>query len=80
MIEQFVAFSALGLQYYSVRFVNLGEGVKNVMKLSTEEIRSVIELQNDYGLNVSSIGSPIGKIKLLDVDDGSKDVYIPFEK
>ena len=80
MIEQFVAFSALGLQYYSVRFVNLGDGVKNVMKLSTEEIRSVIELQNDYGLNVSSIGSPIGKIKLLDVDDGSNDVYIPFEK
>ncbi|MBR4752995.1 MAG: sugar phosphate isomerase/epimerase [Thermoguttaceae bacterium] len=79
MVEQFATFAALGLQYYSVRFVNLGDGVKNVMKLTTEEIRSVLEIQNDYGLNVSSIGSPIGKIKLLDVDDGSKDAYIPFE-
>lgn len=80
MIEQFATFAALGLQYYSVRFVNLGDGVKNVMKLSTEEIRKVVELQSSYGLNVSSIGSPIGKIKLLDIEDGSNDVFIPFDE
>ena len=80
LVEQFATFAALGLQYYSVRFVNLGDGVKNVMKLSTDEIRRVVQVQNDYGLNVSSIGSPIGKIKLCDVDDGLKDVYVPFDE
>ncbi|MGI6401287.1 MAG: sugar phosphate isomerase/epimerase family protein [Thermoguttaceae bacterium] len=80
MVEQFVTFAALGLQYYSIRFVNLGNGVKNVMKLTTDEVREVLKIQNDYGLNVSSIGSPIGKIKLLDVDDGLKDPYIPFDE
>lgn len=80
MIEQFATFAALGLQYYSIRFINLGNGVKNVMKLSTDEIQTVRELQNDYGLNVSSIGSPIGKIKLQDIDDGSNNIFIPFNK
>ncbi|MDO5309525.1 MAG: TIM barrel protein [Planctomycetia bacterium] len=80
MVEQFATFAALGLQYYSIRFVNLGDGVKNVMTLSAEEIHRVLDYQNQYGLNVSSIGSPIGKIKLLDVEDGSKDRYVPFEE
>ncbi len=62
LIEQFSIFAALGLQYYSIRFVNLGDGVKNVKKLSSDELRAVLEMQNDYGLNVSSIGSPRGKI------------------
>ncbi|MDO5565049.1 MAG: TIM barrel protein [Planctomycetia bacterium] len=79
MIEQFSAFAAMGLQYYSIRFVNLGDGVKNVMKLSTDEIQQVRELQDNFGINVSSIGSPIGKIKLEDVEDGTKNVYIPFK-
>ena len=33
-VEQFAAFAALGLQYYSIRFIDLGEGVKNVMQLT----------------------------------------------
>jgi len=78
--QQFSAFSALGLQYYSLRFIDVGEGVKNVMNLSLSEIRKVRRLQDEYGLNVSSIGSPIGKVKLLDVDDGTKNKYIPFKR
>ncbi len=78
--EQFVAFAALGLQYYSIRFIDAGQGVKNVMKLSLAEIQKIRQLQNEYGLNVSSIGSPIGKVKLVDVEDGTKNAYIPFEK
>ena len=80
LIEQFSVFAALGLQYYSIRFVNLGDGVKNVMKLSNRELHKVREIQNDFGLNVSSIGSPIGKVKLLDIEDGTKNAYVPFEK
>ena len=79
-VEQFVAFAALGLQYYSIRFIDAGQGIKNVMKLTVAEIQKIRQLQNEYGLNVSSIGSPIGKIKLVDVEDGSKNAYVPFEK
>jgi len=77
-VEQFAVFAALGLQYYSIRFINLGDGVKNVMKLTKSDIQKIRQLQNEYGLNVSSIGSPLGKIKLEDVDDGTSNIYVPF--
>lgn len=78
--EQFAAFAALGLQFYTLRFIDAGNGVKNVMQLNKSEITKIRHLENDYGLNVSSIGSPIGKVKLLDVDDKSKNKYVPFKK
>ncbi|MEN6450569.1 MAG: TIM barrel protein, partial [Thermoguttaceae bacterium] len=79
-VQQFAAFAALGLQYYSLRFIDVGAGVKNVMKLTLAEIQKIRHLQDEYGLNVSSIGSPLGKVKLVDVDDGTKNVYVPFKK
>ncbi len=79
-IEQFAAFAAVGLQYYSIRFIDVGGGVKNVMKLTKSEITKIRHLEDEYGLNVASIGSPIGKVKLLDVDDGTKNAYVPFKK
>jgi sugar phosphate isomerase/epimerase len=79
-LEQFVAFAALGLQYYTIRFIDAGHGIKNVMKLTLPEIQKIRQLQNEYALNVSSIGSPIGKVKLSDVEDGTKNVYVPFKK
>jgi len=79
-VQQFAAFAALGLQYYSLRFIDVGTGVKNVMKLTRAEIQKLRHLQDEYELNVSSIGSPIGKVKLCDVDDGTKNVYMPFKK
>jgi sugar phosphate isomerase/epimerase len=78
--QQFAAFAALGLQYYSLRFIDAGEGVKNVMKLSRAEIQRVRHLEDAYELNVATLGSPIGKVKLLDVEDGTKNPYIPFKK
>ena len=78
-VEQFAVFAALGLQYYCLRFINLGEGVKNVMKLTRADIQKIRQLQDEYGLNVSSIGSPIGKVKLEDVDDGTANIFVPFE-
>ncbi len=78
--QQFAAFAALGLQYYTIRFIDAGQGVKNVMQLTKTEIAKVRHLEDEYGLNVSSIGSPIGKVKLLDVDDGSKNRFVPFKK
>ncbi|HZZ73213.1 MAG TPA: TIM barrel protein [Pirellulales bacterium] len=78
--QQFAAFAALGLQYYTLRFIDAGDGIKNVMKLTTSEITRLRHLQDEYGLNVSSLGSPLGKVKLLDQEDGTKNEFVPFKK
>ena len=78
--QQFCAFAALGLQYYSLRFIDVGHGIKNVMQLTKSEISKIRHLQDEYALNVSSIGSPIGKVKLQDVDDGTKNRFVPFAR
>ncbi|MBB3208767.1 sugar phosphate isomerase/epimerase [Rhodopirellula rubra] len=77
--EQFAALAAIGLQYYSIRFVDVGNGIKNVMVLDDAEISLLQQMHADYGLKVSSIGSPIGKVKLKDVDDGTANKFVPFE-
>jgi hypothetical protein len=79
-VQQFAALAAMGLQYYTIRFIDVGNGVKNVMQLLKQEIAHIRHLEDEYGLNVSSLGSPIGKVKLLDVDDGTKNRYVPFKK
>ncbi|REK15884.1 MAG: sugar phosphate isomerase/epimerase [Planctomycetota bacterium] len=79
-VQQFAAFAAIGLQYYSLRFIDAGNGIKNVMQLSKKEIQAIRHLEDEYGLNVASIGSPIGKVKLKDVDDGTKNRFVPFKK
>jgi sugar phosphate isomerase/epimerase len=79
-VEQFSAMSAAGLQYYSLRFIDVGSGVKNVMKLTKSEITKVRHLEDEYGMNVASIGSPLGKVKLRDVDDGTSNPFIPFDR
>lgn len=79
-VEQFAAFAALGLEYYSLRFVDVGNGIKNVMQLTKSEITKLRHLEGEYGMNVASIGSPIGKVKLLDKKDGTKNRFVPFKK
>lgn len=80
VIEQFAVLAALGLEYYSPRFLNVSGEVKNIMKLDKSELKTVRRLQEEYGLSVTSIGSPIGKVKLLDVDDGTHNRFVPFDK
>jgi sugar phosphate isomerase/epimerase len=50
------------------------------MKLDKSELKTVKTMQEDYGLKVTSIGSPIGKVKLLDRDDGTHNRFVPFAK
>ena len=78
--QQFAALAAIGLQYYSLRFIDAGQGIKNVMQLTKGEITKIRHLEDEYGLNVATLGSPIGKVKLLDQDDGTKNRYVPFKK
>lgn len=79
-IQQYAALAAAGLQYYSIRFIDVGNGIKNAMTLTKAELKKVVKLQQEYGLQVASMGSPIGKVKLLDVEDGTKNQYIPFKQ
>lgn len=79
-IEQFAVLSALGLQYYSIRTIDVGKGVKNVMRLTKWELSKIRNFADEYGMNVASLASPIGKVKFCDVRDGTKNVYIPFKK
>jgi sugar phosphate isomerase/epimerase len=78
--EQFAALSALGLEYFSLRFVDVGQGIKNVMDLSKAEITKLRHMEGEYGFNVASIGSPIGKVKLRNVEDGTANRFVPFKK
>src|SRR3954470_19377845 len=77
-VEQLAVLSALGLSYYSVRFVDLGAGVKNVMKLDDDEISRLVALHHQYDMRVATLGSPIGKVKLVEASDGTNNVYRPF--
>ena len=79
-VEQFAALSAIGLQYYSLRFVDVGGGVKNVMDLTKSEITKLRHQEDEFNMNVVSIGSPIGKVKLVDKEDGTKNRFVPFKK
>ena len=64
-VQQYSAFAALGLKYYSIRFIDAGQGIKNVMLLSDSEIEHLVKMQSDYGLRVSSIGSRISAANSL---------------
>lgn len=81
-VEQMASLAALGLKYYSPRFVDVtGAGeVKHVVELSDDELSQLGEIHSEYGMSVASIGSRIGKIKLLDQEDGSHNKFVPFDE
>ena len=58
--EQCKALNSFGISYMEMRGVN----GKNVSTLTKAEILEVKRTLLDYGIKVSSIGSPLGKIKL----------------
>jgi len=81
-IEQMTALAAVGIRWYSPRFIDVtGEGrVEHVTELSDEKLLQLSGLHAEYGVSVTSIGSRLGKVKLLDVDDGSHNKFVPFEQ
>jgi L-ribulose-5-phosphate 3-epimerase UlaE len=82
VLEQFSALAAIGLRYYSPRFMDVdGSGtVKHVVDLNKKELKKLGKLHAEFGMSVTSIGARIGKVKLLDIDDGSHNAFIPFQK
>lgn len=77
-VEQLSVIAAMGLSYYSPRFVDVsGAGkVKHVTELDGSELSRLKELHGQYGVKVASIGSRLGKVKLQDVDDGSHNKFV----
>ncbi|MCM3038386.1 sugar phosphate isomerase/epimerase [Paenibacillus motobuensis] len=61
-VTQLQGLSSLNIRFIEIRGVN----GKNISTLSPPEIREVQNRLEDYGIRVSSIGSPIGKITLQD--------------
>jgi len=81
-LEQLSVMAAVGLRYYSPRFIDVtGSGeVKHVVELDDAELARLNELHEEFGMSVTGIGARIGKIKLLDIDDGSHNVFVPFDE
>lgn len=81
-IEQMVALAACGLNYYSPRFIDVhakGE-VKHVVELNKAEYTELNKLHDEFDVHVTSIGARVGKVKLIDQDDGSHNKFVPFDK
>lgn len=70
--EQLKGLSELGIGYMEIRGVN----GKNVSTLTAHEVDEVKPMLDAYGIRVSAIGSPIGKIKL----DGDLDAHLEMSK
>ena len=70
--EQLGGLCKLGISHIEIRHVNK----KNVSVLTKTEVLEVKELLDKYGIKVSAIGSPLGKIKL----DGDIDGHIETAK
>ena len=70
--EQLRGLCELGIKYMEIR----GVGGKNISTLSSTEVDEVKTVLNAYGVGVSAIGSPIGKIKL----DGDLDAHLEMSK
>ena len=81
-LEQMAALAAIGLNYYSPRFIDVaGDGnVKHVVELSKSEYKELRKFHAEYRMRVASIGSRVGKVKLLDEPDGSHNKFVPFKK
>jgi sugar phosphate isomerase/epimerase len=81
-VEQLAAMAALGLRYYSPRFVDVGGTGQtgHVVELDNAGLSDLAKLHAEYGMNVASIGSRIGKVKLRDQPDQSHNKFVPFEK
>jgi len=81
-IEQMTTLAGIGLKWYSPRFIDVeGNGtVEHVVDLTADQYEQMRQLHGEYGMNVTSIGARVGKIKLKDVDDGSHNKFVPIDE
>jgi sugar phosphate isomerase/epimerase len=49
------------------------------MQLEDEEVDRLVELHRRYQMHVATLGSPLGKVKLVDEPDGTNNAFRPFD-
>ena len=79
-VEQLSALAAIGLRYYSPRFIDVSATgkVTHVVDLDENELKTLKSLNAEYGMRVTSIGARLGKVKLRDEPDKSQNRFVPF--
>lgn len=70
--EQLSGLRGLGISHIEIRHVNK----KNISKLTKDEVLEAKRLLDEYGVKVSAIGSPLGKLRL----DGDLDGHLETAK
>ena len=70
--EQLSGLRRLGISHIEIRHVNK----KNISKLTKDKVLEAKRLLDEYGVKVSAIGSPLGKIRL----DGNLDGHLETAK
>ena len=79
--EQLAAVAAVGLSWYSPRWVQFGgDQPKHCVECTDAEFSRLNALQDDFGVRVTSIGSRLGKVKLRDEPDRSKNAFVPWRE
>ncbi|MBR5156161.1 MAG: sugar phosphate isomerase/epimerase [Clostridia bacterium] len=68
---QFEALGKLNMKYFEPRFVN----GKSISVLNDEEVIALKAKMDECGIKASSIGSPVGKIKLTDDFDAHFEMF-----
>ncbi len=71
IVKQFETITRLGVEFYEPRVVN----GKTISYLNDEETAELCAIMENYGIAASSVGSPIGKIKLDDDFEAHFEVF-----
>ena len=71
ILTQFETLHKMGICYFEPR----GIDGKNISELDDDEVAVLREKMDKYGIKASSIGSPIGKIKLTDDFDAHFELF-----
>ena len=71
IVKQFTVLNKLGISYFEPR----GVDGKNISTLTDEEVAALKENMSKYGISVSSIGSPIGKMFLSEDFDAHFEAF-----
>ena len=71
VVKQFGVLNKLGINYFEPR----GIDGKNISSLNDKEVNELRQKMEKYDIKISSIGSPIGKIKISDDFDSHFEVF-----
>ncbi len=71
-LEQLEAVKGFGIGHIEVRHLN----GKNISVLTSDEVKEAKKAFDNYGVGVSALGSPIGKVKL----DGDLDAHLEMAR